>query len=260
MLSWQSPFDKYPATIKRNGLSLQKDRQTKVTRLGDVTKCIIHKFLVFVKQIFEREYAVERVIAYIDGFNLYFGLKSKGWRRYYWLNIQLLVQNLLKPNQRLLLTKYFTTRITAPPDKQRRQSTFIEALETLNDFQIFYGKYQLNLRQCPYCGIQDEVPKEKMTDVNIATEILKDAYQDKFDVALLISADSDLVPPIKTVKELFSKKRIAIAFPPDRWSADLTNSADKSFVISRARIARSLFPEEVKKEDGYILRCPSSWK
>ena len=99
-----------------------------------------------------------------------------------------------------------------------------------------------------------------MTDVNIATEILKDAYQDKFDVALLISADSDLVPPIKTVKELFSKKRIAIAFPPDRWSADLTNSADKSFVISRARIAKSVFPEEVKKQDGYILRCPSSWK
>jgi len=82
----------------------------------------------------------ERVIAYVDGFNLYFGLKSKGWHRYYWLNIQLLAQNLLKPNQSLLLTKYFTARISSPPDKQRRQSTFIEALETLNDFQIFYGK------------------------------------------------------------------------------------------------------------------------
>lgn len=26
-----------------------------------------------------------RVITYIDGFNLYFGLKSKGWKRYYWI-------------------------------------------------------------------------------------------------------------------------------------------------------------------------------
>ena len=55
---------------------------------------------------------MERVIAYIDGFNLYYGLKSSGWRRYYWLNIQRLVQNLLKPNQRLILTKYFTSRIS----------------------------------------------------------------------------------------------------------------------------------------------------
>jgi len=203
---------------------------------------------------------MERVIAYVDGFNLYFGLKSRGWSRYYWLNIQLLAQNLLKPNQRLLLTKYFTARIAGPPDKQRRQSTYIEALETLNDFQIFRGKYQLNPRQCSYCGFQDEVPNEKMTDVNIAVEMLKDAYQDKFDVALLISADSDLVPPIKTVRELFPNKRVVIASPPGRYSVDLANSASKSFVISRRRIAKSLLPEEIKKEDGYILRCPPPWK
>jgi len=203
---------------------------------------------------------VERVISYVDGFNLYFGLKSKGWRRYYWLNIQLLVQNLLKLNQRLLLTKYFTSRITPSPDKQRRQSTFIEALETLSDFQIFYGKYQLNPRQCSNCGFQDKVPNEKMTDVNIAVEMLKDVYQDRFDIALLVSADSDLVPPVKVVRELFPNKRIVIAFPPNRSSADLANSANKTLVIGRKTIAKSLFPEEVKKQDGYILRCPPSWK
>ncbi|MCD6599024.1 MAG: NYN domain-containing protein [Dehalococcoidia bacterium] len=203
---------------------------------------------------------MERVIGYVDGFNLYFGLKSKGWGRYYWLNIQLLVQNLLKPNQKLLATKYFTARIANPPDKQRRQSTYIEALETLSDFQIFYGKYQLNPRQCSHCGFQDKVPNEKMTDVNIAVEILKDAYQDNFDVALLISADSDLVPPIKTVRELFPNKRVVIASPPARYSVDLVNSSNKSFVISRRKIAKSLLPEEITKEDDYILRCPPSWK
>ena len=36
---------------------------------------------------------VERVIAYVDGFNLYFGLKSKGWQRYYWLDVPALVGN-----------------------------------------------------------------------------------------------------------------------------------------------------------------------
>jgi uncharacterized LabA/DUF88 family protein len=203
---------------------------------------------------------MERVIAYVDGFNLYFGLKSKGWRRYYWLNIQVLAQNLLKPNQKLLLTKYFTARIAGPPDKEKRQSTYIEALETLTRFQIFYGKYQLNPRQCSQCGFQDEVPNEKMTDVNIAVEILKDAYQDEFDIALLISADSDLVPPVKAVRELFSSKRVVVASPPGRYSASLANSASNSFVISRRNIAKSLLPEEIEKADGYILRCPPLWK
>ena len=203
---------------------------------------------------------MERVIAYVDGFNLYFGLRSKGWRRYYWLNIQMLAQNLLKPNQRLLTTKYFTARIAKPPDKAERQSVYIEALKTITEFEVFPGKYQLNPRQCSQCGFQDEVPNEKMTDVNIAVEILKDAYQDKFDVALLISADSDLVPPVRAVRELFPSKRVVVASPPGRYSIGLAKSASKSFVISRRNIAKSLLSEEIEKADGYILRCPPLWK
>lgn len=66
---------------------------------------------------------MERIIIYIDGFNLYFGLKSKGWQRYYWLNLQKLAQNLLTENQQLITTKYFTSRISKPPEKSRRQAT-----------------------------------------------------------------------------------------------------------------------------------------
>lgn len=204
--------------------------------------------------------ATDKVIAYVDGFNLYFGLRSKGWQRYYWLNVQLLALNLLKLNQRLVFAKYFTSRIKDPLDKQRRQSIFLEALETLQDFHIFYGKYQLNPHQCRNCGFQHEVPTEKMTDVNISVEILKDAYGNKFDVALLISADSDLVPTIKALKELFPKKRLVVAFPPGRYSADLANVAHASFTIGRQILSKCLFPEEVKKPDGYILRCPPTWK
>ena len=46
---------------------------------------------------------MDRVIAYVDGFNLYFGLREKGWQRYYWLDIQAMVGRLLKPTQQLLM-------------------------------------------------------------------------------------------------------------------------------------------------------------
>ncbi|MCS6861184.1 MAG: hypothetical protein NZT92_12780 [Abditibacteriales bacterium] len=68
---------------------------------------------------------MERVIAYVDGFNLYFGLRSRGWRRYYWLNLQALALNLLKPSQQLVFTKYFTARDISPhlcPQRNRSKS------------------------------------------------------------------------------------------------------------------------------------------
>ncbi len=54
-----------------------------------------------------------RTIIYIDGFNLYYGLRSKGWRKYYWLNLRCLSQKILKLDQRLIATKYFTARVSA---------------------------------------------------------------------------------------------------------------------------------------------------
>jgi len=203
---------------------------------------------------------MNRVIAYIDGFNLYFGLREKGWHRFYWLNVQLLAQNLLKLNQELVMTKYFTARIIGSPDKEKRQSTFIEALETVPNLEIIYGKYQLNPRECTHCGFKDQVPNEKMTDVNIAVEMLSDAVKDKFDTALLLSADSDLAPLIRAIKSTFTQKRVVVVFPPKRDSVELRNIAHACLRIGRANLARSLFPDNVRKADGFILQRPPTWK
>ena len=203
---------------------------------------------------------MQRVIAYIDGFNLYFGLKRKNWRRYYWLNVQNLAANLLLSDQKLVYTKYFTARISFPPDKLRRQLTFLEALATLIDFNIYYGKYQLNSQECKRCGNIWPVPNEKMTDVNISVELMADAFQDSFDTALLISGDSDLTGPIKKIKELFPNKRIVIAFPPETFSFELSKIANAHFPIGRKKLAESLFSDQIKKKDGFILRRPDRWK
>ncbi|HLC15886.1 MAG TPA: NYN domain-containing protein [Thermodesulfovibrionia bacterium] len=201
-----------------------------------------------------------RVIVYIDGFNLYCGLKTKGWKRYYWLNLQKLAGNLLKPHQKLLCTKYFTSHISIPPDKQKRQSIFIEALETLENFYIYFGIYQDNAIKCNRCGNIIQKPNEKMTDVNIATEMLSDAFQDNFDEAILVSADSDLSAPIKKVKQLFPVKKIIVAFSPARFSYHLSKLAHAHFPIGRKKFAESLFLDEVVKQDGYVLKKPERWR
>lgn len=202
----------------------------------------------------------QRVIVYLDGFNLYFGLKTKKWKNFYWLNVQQLAKNILKPNQELVTTKYFTSRITSPPDQAKRQGTFIEALETLDNFFIFYGNYQSNAKTCRKCGNIESVPNEKMTDVNIAVEMLSDAFQDLFDVAFLVSGDSDLAAPMLKIKELFPTKKITLAFPPERFSFSLSRIADGYFMLGRRTFAKSVFPDEVKKKDGYVLKRPERWR
>ncbi len=202
----------------------------------------------------------QRVVAYIDGFNLYFGLKSARWKRFYWLNLQLLAQNILAPGQDLVFTKYFTSRISYPPDKEKRQSTFIEALETLSDFKIYFGHYQANLQRCRKCNNKVWVPNEKMTDVNIAVEMMSDAYQDLSDVALLISADSDLSAPIQAIKALFPEKRVVVAFPPQRHSAQLQRLAHAYLQIGRGSVAKSVFADKIQKADGFILTRPTEWR
>jgi len=99
-----------------------------------------------------------------------------------------------------------------------------------------------------------------MTDVNIANQMLIDAYQDNCDMAMLISGDSDLVPPIKTIHKNFKNKRVFVAFPPKRHNNSVALVAKGSIVIGRKKLVDSQFGEEVKKKDGFILKKPDDWR
>lgn len=201
-----------------------------------------------------------RLNFYVDGFNLYFGLREAGWRRFYWLNIHNLAASLAGPNQCLESVKYFTSHVKGEQDKKDRQITYLEALGTLDGLFIYYGKYQRTPKKCAHCGKKNRVHSEKMTDVNIATELLCDAFQDSFDDAVVVSADSDLSAPIKAVKRLFPEKRIVIAFPPKRTSKELIRIADAYLTIGRRKISAGQFPGSVKRADGFELVKPEEWK
>lgn len=202
--------------------------------------------------------SLERVTVYIDGFNLYFGLVETGFERFKWLDLTKLVNNLLKPNQELVEIKYFTSHVSNNPEKVKRQNTFIEALESVG-VRVFYGKYQSIPIECKRCGDIRMSYNEKMTDVNIATQMLIDAFDDRYDTAMLISGDSDLVPPIKAIHENFTNKRVFVLFPPKRYNNSISLVAKGSMVLGRKKIAESQFPDEVKKKDGFVLKKPIEW-
>lgn len=201
----------------------------------------------------------EIVISYIDGFNLYFGLKAKKWQRYYWMDMDSLSINLLKKHQFLSKTHYFTSRITRDPDKQRRQNTYLEALTAVGT-KPTYGKYRHNRYRCFSGNSVHMIPQEKMTDVAMAVQLLSDGYANKYDMALVISGDIDLLPAIKHVKQRLQGKRVIMAFPPlrenDGFDPPIT---DGNYHIDERICKKSQLPDVVERADGFELKRPVAW-
>ena len=205
---------------------------------------------------------MQRVRMYVDGFNLFYGLRAKGWRRYYWLDIRRLAENLLRTGQRLEAIRYFTARVEydpSDPGKQARQSMYLEALGTLRDLEIHYGYFQGKPQRCHNCGAAWNVYEEKMSDVNIAVEMLSDAHEDAFDIAILVSGDGDLAGPLLAVKERYPNKSVVVAFPPERSSIALIKAAAAHFTIGRGRFRNSQLPPRITKADGFVLTRPPTW-
>ena len=206
---------------------------------------------------------MERVVVYIDGFNLYYGLRAAGWRRYYWLDLRRLSENLLRPGQHLVLVRYFTARVfpePGDPDKPKRQSAYLEALATLSDLRIHEGYHAAKDLRCSRCGATFQSREEKMTDVNIAVELLGDAQDDVFDTAIIVSADSDLTRPVTAVRQRYPEKRVVVALPPRRSSVRLRDAATASFTIGRGVVRKNLLPDQITKADGYVLTRPQRWR
>jgi len=210
----------------------------------------------------DQETAGGRVLLYVDGFNLYFGMKAAGLLRFCWLDVAELGAQLLTPGQSLVMAKYFTALIQGPEEKRLPQAAHLEALDAHLGAKVavVLGRYQSQSLTCRACGAARPVWSEKKTDVNIAVELVVDAFQDRFDTAMLVSADSDLVPAIEAIRAVFPAKRVVVAFPPERRSKELRQSAHAAFPLGRAKLAHAQLPETVTKPNGVELRRPASWR
>lgn len=208
----------------------------------------------------ERPVPMSRVVAYIDGFNLYYGLRERHGHKYMWLDMHKLVSNLLKPDQKLAKVKYFTALVRDNPEKERRQRTYLDALKAATEVEIIFGKYKLSDFRCPHCGRSTTSPSEKMTDVNISVSMIRDAAHDRFDTALLITGDSDLTPAVKAIRAITPEKRIVAVFPPRRSAFELRDAADACITIFRTAFAGSQLPDEITLKSGHVLRRPDKWR
>jgi uncharacterized LabA/DUF88 family protein len=196
---------------------------------------------------------------YIDGFNLYFGIRWEAmkqgtpdaphprWYSYLWLDLDKMCRLMLTDRQELVSIKYFTAPIIGGKKKQQRQNAYLDAIRTLPKTQVILGRFEPEKKECVKCKYPNLHPQEKKTDVNIATNLICDALADVYDTAILVTADSDLVPAIQAVKKLKPDKRIVVAFPPNRYSKELQDATHAKINIWESLLRKSGFPETIKR-------------
>jgi len=204
-----------------------------------------------------------RANVYVDGFNLYYAaLKSTPYK---WLDLRKLCAFLL-PNDRIHRIRYFTAiPVYAPREvsKGERLQAYVRALETLPRLTVHYGSCRADTEWLPisgsHTGQREHVIRrdEKGSDVNLASMLLADGFRRDYEVAAVISTDSDLALPMRIVRRQLQLP-VGLLKPGDLFANELANAATFYKPIREGVLAASQLPPQLTDEHGTITK-PSAW-
>lgn len=192
----------------------------------------------------------KRVSVYIDGFNLYHAIDESCHRHHKWVDLFALGRSLVRDGEVLNAVNYYSAYATWLAPQYKRHRTYVAALKHAGVNTVM-GKFKKKDVSCKSCGATWEGHEEKESDVRLSIGLVADAFQDIFDRAIVISADSDLVPPIEFVRQTFPKKEVFVVAPPGRMGTG--RDLGPKLEITRGRIGKCLLPESAMDTDGKIL-------
>jgi uncharacterized LabA/DUF88 family protein len=213
-----------------------------------------------------------RTNVYIDGFNLYYGSLRR--TPFKWLDVSALCTALL-PGRQINRIRYFTAHVRAlqhDPQAPVRQDIYLRALNTIPNLTIHKGHFAPRpsvFPQFPLAYLNPTKPplvvqvlrtEEKGSDVNLATYLLLDCFDNDFDEAVVISNDSDLAFPIERVVSQF-RKVVGVINPHPRrgLSGSLIKVATFHLrTINKKVLTTCQFPATLTDSGGTFTK-PFTW-
>lgn len=216
-----------------------------------------------------------RTNVYVDGFNLYYRL-LKDNPRLKWLDLKALSEAILQPQNLIQSVRYYTARVSGrfDPLAPARQQIYLDALRTVPEITVHLGNFLLSK---PWAGLVHppqmrggNVPQfiapypvvakvwkteEKGSDVNLASHLLRDAYTGNFDVAAVLSNDTDLVEPIRIVTQELGLP-VGLLAPVPKPATGLAHVATFVRHIRIQHLQASQFPDSIA---GTTLTRPQTW-
>lgn len=218
-----------------------------------------------------------RTIVYIDGFNLYYRmLRERPAMK--WLNPLLLARAVLNPSHQVTQVNYYIARVSAKahdPQAPARQATYLNALATVPEIAVHEGSFMISEPWMPLAAPPQAKPngyawpvpppslvkvvksEEKGSDVNLGAHLVRDAFTNAFDVAVVLTNDSDLVEPVRiAVQE--AGKRVGLLVPVKYPNQKLMSAASFYLRIRPGHLAKSQFPSPLATPSGSLIK-PATW-
>lgn len=228
-----------------------------------------------------------KAIFYIDGFNFYY-LRTKQQPHHKWLNLKALADIIVPAGTTVEQVNYYTAHVSGKLDSDapRRQQLLFSALSTVPEIKIVKGNFQYEQK---WAGLakpaqakpdgyvwtqpEPEVVKirhteEKGSDVNLGVHLVRDGFLGAFDVAYVLTNDTDLVEPIKIVSEELGKEVVMVA--PCRYflkgkykvpvpSKTLFNVSNRTHYIDDHELAAAQFPRSIPRTGKKPVIRPDTW-
>ena len=211
---------------------------------------------------------------FIDGFNLYHSLdNSNNLKKYKWLDLHSLCSSLLFPNETLNDVFYFTAYTDWNTARKQRHQDYV-TVNINKGCKVILGKFiekdRVSMVKCNtpcltgitqhFCKKPYKAHEEKMTDVNIAVDIVKAAALQTCEAIYLVSGDNDLLPALKTVRKISPGIRLRVVLPINAQAKSLMDfcSANnfKYMRIKKHHLANAQFPDQVVIGNSTYTRPP----
>jgi uncharacterized LabA/DUF88 family protein len=183
---------------------------------------------------------MERISVYIDGENFLYGIKSIN-EHYTDFNFDFKRYIISLAKGRKLITIYY---VIAPlkqeitPILYTKQQKLLSRLRKEGINVILCKRTKRDNRDGTQCH------KIKEDDIRLALQMQKDAYDNKFDIALLLSGDGDFVPLPEYLAE--KGKKMEVAYFDGQTAFTLLRVCNfKSFLINKKVLNKFFYREPI---------------
>jgi len=183
----------------------------------------------------------KRISIYIDGANFVYGLKTLNPKYSdYHFDFENFIRKIIGDNDLIDIFYYNASlKQDVNPRRFKEQQKLLARLRKITKFKVVLCK-----RQKRFNKDDEEYYTIKGDDINLALDMLNDAWENKYDKAILISGDGDFAPLVKYVKNK-NKEVEAISFDKIA-SGNLINEVNK-FTFINKKTANKFFWREKKK-------------
>lgn len=197
---------------------------------------------------------LKRAALYIDGFNLYHPIKESGRNYLKWSCLWTLGTKLCQSYGLDLVKVVFCTAVPAHLPEQRDRHNVFNAAQIARGVIVLKGHHVPEPDRGGY--------SEKQSDINVALSVMMDGIDDAYDVAFLLSADSDQVATAKFFQERLAPagKQLVALIPFSKTCPPAYAGLKIAAVeVTDDLIEQCIMPQQVQGKTGYPVYRPPAY-